>query len=353
MRPAPPPPPPLSRRDFLRLAGLGLLSLALPGFDLLAPGDPVFNELAPDQQGRVADPTISIYDRPSFDGNRVKLYWRDLVLPINGIAVSDDEQAYNRIWYLIGDEGYAYSGAIQPVRTQVNQPVAELPPGGALAEVTVPFTDARRQPAETSEFVYRLYYDTTHWVEAAETNPDDGSIWYRLYDDKYKQIYYVPARHLRLFTPEDLAPISPHVPDYYKRIEVRLGQQLLIAYEDGRPVFASRVATGGRFSSGNYTTPVGLFITYHKRPSRHMAAGDLASNGYDLPGVPWVQYILENGISLHGTYWHNDFGRPRSHGCINMPPAAARWLFRWTSPHVPFENQFVSKSYGTYVEIIP
>ena len=83
-----------------------------------------------------------------------------------------------------------------------------------------------------------------------------------------------------------------------------------------------------------------------------MAAGDIASNGYDLPGVPWVIYITESGISFHGTYWHNDYGNPRSHGCINLAPQTAKWLFRWTMPTVPPEKQFVYEYTGTHVEII-
>jgi lipoprotein-anchoring transpeptidase ErfK/SrfK len=83
-----------------------------------------------------------------------------------------------------------------------------------------------------------------------------------------------------------------------------------------------------------------------------MAAGDLAASGFDLPGVPWVQYITEGGISFHGTYWHNDFGRPRSHGCINLSSSAAKWLYRWTSPEVPLKKEFVHGGRGTKVEII-
>ena len=98
------------------------------------------------------------------------------------------------------------------------------------------------------------------------------------------------------------------------------------------------ISTGGRRLSGTYTTPVGNFITYHKRPTRHMANGDIASNGFDFPGVPWVLYITEGGISFHGTYWHNDYGIPHSHGCINMTPQAAKWLYRWTMPTVPPEK---------------
>ena len=83
-----------------------------------------------------------------------------------------------------------------------------------------------------------------------------------------------------------------------------------------------------------------------------MAAGDLAASGFDLPGVPWVQYITESGVSLHGTFWHNDFGRPRSHGCINLSVAAAKWLYRWTSPAVPIDRAFSYGRVGTTVEIM-
>ena len=66
-----------------------------------------------------------------------------------------------------------------------------------------------------------------------------------------------------------------------------------------------------------------------------MAAGDrAAANSYDLPGIPWVCYITEDGVAFHGTYWHNDYGKPRSHGCINLTPQAARWIYLWTMPYV-------------------
>ena len=337
----------LSRRDFLKLSGAGLLGLFLPPI----PIDPTFAQLAPNQQGRVTNATIMVYDVPSFEGEMVKVYWRDIVLPIAGVAISDDETAYNRIWYQIGDEGYAYSGAIQPVKTILNDPVNSLPEEGALAEVTVPYSDARWKPGEDAEFAYRLYYETTHWVEQPVSDAE-GNPWYRLYDDKWKFHYCVPARHLRIVPAEELSPLSPEVPPHHKRIEVRLGEQLVIAYEGKVPVYMTRTATGGRFRTGTYSTPLGQHMTFHKRPFRHMAAGDLASNGFDLPGVPWVAYINESGVSLHGTYWHNDFGRPRSHGCINLSPQAAKWLYRWTLPVVPPNCQMVFEDYGTRVDVV-
>ena len=305
-----------------------------------------------DQQARVAEKSIQLYESPSFDSEPITSYWRDIVLPLTSVHVSEDEEAYNRVWYRLGTIGYAYSGGIQPVRTMLNEPMLELPPDGALAEVSVPFTEAREGPSNDAKFIYRLYYETTHWIMESIIDEDTQMVWYRLSDDKWKnESYYVRATHLRVFSAADLAPISPDVPAYRKVIEVRLAQQLVIAYEGKNSVFAARAATGARFATGKYYTPEGDYKTYHKRPSRHMAAGDIASNGYDLPGVPWVLYITESGISFHGTYWHNDYGNPRSHGCINLAPQVAKWLFRWTMPSVPPEKQFVYGYTGTHVVI--
>ncbi len=235
------------------------------------------------------------------------------------------------------------------MRTILNQP-RPIPTRGALGEVSVPYTDAYLEADPHTDFIYRLYYETVHWVTGAVTATDQ-SIWYRLLDDKFDQYYYVPARHIRILSNEELTPLSPNVPDEDKRVEVHLDEQLLLASENRQIVFATSISTGGKRLSGKYTTPVGDFITYHKRPTRHMAVGDIASNGFDLPGVPWVLYITESGISFHGTYWHNDYGHPHSHGCINMTPQAAKWLFRWTRPTVPPEKPLAYGYIGTKVEI--
>jgi lipoprotein-anchoring transpeptidase ErfK/SrfK len=335
----------LSRRDFLKLSSYSLMGIFLPEFSSYLSQQDEFTNL----QARIINRTVWAYEEPNANSKRLKLYWHDLVVPITNTTVSEEEEAYNRVWYQLEEGGYAYSGGIQPERTILNQPQS-IPPRGALGEVSVPYTDAYLDPDANAEFMYRLYYETVHWVMSA-VNSSDGSIWYRLLDDKFEKHYYVPAKHIRLIPAEELAPISSHIPIEDKSIEVRLDEQLLLAYENGRAVFATRVSTGGKRLSGTYTTPVGNFITYHKRPTRHMANGDIASNGFDFPGVPWVLYITESGISFHGTYWHNDYGIPHSHGCINMTPQAAKWLYRWTMPTVPPEKLLVYGYVGTKVEI--
>ena len=148
---------PLSRREFLKLGGLGTAGLFLtPLTD--------FQNLVPDQQGRVIDERVSVYELPSFGAKKIKDYWKDMVFPITEVTIGDVEPAYNRIWYRLRQEGYVHSGSIQPVKTQLNQPVSDLPTQGALAEVTVPYTDAHRGASKVFPFGYRYYYETTHWI---------------------------------------------------------------------------------------------------------------------------------------------------------------------------------------------
>lgn len=333
-----------SRRDFIKLGSLGMVGLFLQPLQKFA-------DLYPDLSGRVAELKTTVYDRPSLEGNQVKVYWRDMILPLTEVTVGDVEPQHNRIWYRVGSEGFVHSGSIQPVKTKLNQPNADIPFGGTLVEVTVPYTDVHWGPGKNNLFAYRFYYETTHWATAL-VHDNQGNPWYRILEDKWDLTFYAPANHMRVIPFEELTPLSPEVPASEKRLEVRLKDQVAIAYEFDKPVFMARVASGAEFSNGRFLTPVGQHETYHKRPSRHMAAGDLASNGYDLPGVPWICYINEKGVAFHGTYWHNDYGRPRSHGCINLTPTAAKWIYRWTLPSVPPEEDKVYKKYGTRVDVV-
>lgn len=348
----------LSRREFLRWAGRGLSGLfgalvleRAVGKERLVTRE-CWEEARLPELGRVLDNSLAVYKEPSFSSELVNMYWRDLVLPINGVTIGDREPAHNRVWYLVNEEGYAHSGQIQPVALRYNEPAPSLPERGMLGEITVPYTDALWDPDRPDRVASRLYYSSVYWAMKIKMDRQ-GKTWYRVPDDKRKRDYYVDAEHVRLIQPEELFPISPGTPAADKRVEAHLGEQLVVAYEGSQPVFMTRMASGARFIDGDYTTPVGVYYTNRKRPSRHMASGDLAApSAYDLPGVPWVSYLTLSGISFHGTYWHNDFGKPRSHGCLNLSPQAARWLYRWTNPAVPYREHTWSSREGTRVEVV-
>lgn len=341
----------VSRREFLKFSSIGLLGfITNPIFDSLQLPSYSPNKKIINQYGRVIYNLVALYDHPSFSGDIKKQYWKDSVIPITEVTIGDDEPDYNRVWYGIGNDGFAHSGGIQPVRTIINSIESNIPIGGQLAEVTVPYTDAIWDIDNHEDVAYRFYYETTHWVVGHIQAPD-GTSWYRVIDDKWELILYVQARHLRLIPRAELSVLSPDVPPELKRLEVRTKEQIVIAFEMDNPVFMARTATGAEFSNGKFYTPTGRHKTFHKRPSRHMAAGNLAANGFDLPGIPWVSYITKSGVAFHGTYWHNDFGKPRSHGCINLASQAAKWIYRWTLPVVNPNEQSAYDDSATIVDI--
>jgi lipoprotein-anchoring transpeptidase ErfK/SrfK len=340
----------LSRREFMKMSGASLIALFALGSPiplyakrgLLQDGSP--------KMGRIVTNNVTVYDQPSLEGKVVKTYYKDLVLPITQITMGTGEPTYNRVWYEMNGEGYVHCGNVQPVEINLNEISASFPEKGQLAEVTVPFTDAIWHPVLKNLVAYRLYYQTTHWVLGSFTD-NSGQIWYEILEDFYEFHYYVNAKHLRLITADEVTTISPDVPANEKSIKVHLNDQLVVAYEGDTPVRMMRCSAGTKYYN-RYNTPTGDFTTDYKRPSRHMVNGNRATaNTYDLPGVPWVIFINDEGISFHGTYWHNDFGRPRSHGCINLPSEGSKWLYRWTLPTVPFEEQKFYKKPGTSVTI--
>lgn len=340
----------MSRREFLKLSSASLVALLLSSKPSFAFAKSLLKEELAPAMGRITTNVVNMYDQPALDGKVLKTLWQDLVLPISQVTVGSGEPTHNRTWYQLNNEGFVHSGSVQPVSIDLNTPITSIPEKGILAEVSVPYTDARWNPLFKDMFAYRLYYATTHWILDVLQDPQ-GQTWYELLEDFYQFKYYVNAAHMRIIPEDEVTTLSPSVPESDKRLEVWLNDQVVIAYEGDTQVQMLRCSAGMKYYN-HYLTPTGAFKTDYKRPSRHMVAGSKASsNSYDLPGVPWVSFIDENGISFHGTYWHNDFGRPRSHGCINLPPAGAKWVYRWTLPSVAYTDQTVDKRNGTKVRI--
>ncbi len=147
----------------------------------------------------------------------------------------------------------------------------------------------------------------------------------------------------RPITNEDLSPIRPEVED--KRIVVDLLHQTLSCFEGKDEVYFCRVSTGAKFDMyGNpvdkWATPVGLHRITRKYISLQMSGGTTGA-GYDLPGIAWTSIFATGGVAIHSTFWHNNFGDPMSHGCVNCTPEDAHWIFRWTTPEVVYDPGMV------------
>ncbi len=108
-------------------------------------------------------------------------------------------------------------------------------------------------------------------------------------------------------------------------IQIDLTTQRLTAWEGGKPVYAIVI------SSGKKSTPTltGIFNIQSKQKSSRMKGED-----YDVPDVPYTMYYQGN-YAIHGAYWHRKFGTPISHGCVNIAPDHAKWLFQWASLGTP------------------
>jgi hypothetical protein len=118
-------------------------------------------------------------------------------------------------------------------------------------------------------------------------------------------------------------------------IDIDLGAQILVAYEGTKPVFATLVSTG---RGANATQP-GVHRIWVKLQTSDMENladenDETDTDRFSIEDVPYVQYF-DRGVALHGVFWHKDFGRPRSHGCVNLAPRDASWLFAFTAPHLP------------------
>jgi lipoprotein-anchoring transpeptidase ErfK/SrfK len=331
----------VTRRDFLRLSTLALGGLAFSRYSrsMVRQGAAAQGGLFDDGNlVRVATDSVSVYSEPNDTSQIVSQWFRDELVNYYE-EVNSGTPGYNPVWYRVWG-GYMHRAHLQKVKFLYNEPLSIIRDNGQLGQVTVPYSPLVRYVKSTgwTSMVERLYYDSVHWIVGLDEGPD-GQPWYRLLDELLDTTYNTPASSLRPIADDEIAPISPEVPYEGKRIEVSLATQVLTCYEYDKVVLKTQVSTGipSRFvgpTGLSTTTPAGNWKVEVKMPSKHMGQGNLAADvsDYYLLGVPWCSFFTEQGHAFHGAWWHDNFGVPMSHGCINMRPEEAKWLFRWTLP---------------------
>jgi hypothetical protein len=157
--------------------------------------------------------------------------------------------------------------------------------------------------------------------------PGQGGTFYQIEENRWLKAEHVAYFPLRAALPEGVKPDE-------KWIYIDLSRQTLEAYEGLMPIYVTLVSTGLP-DSEETVTPHGRFRITFKHVTDDMTGtvGD-GEEVYSVSDVPWVQYIFQN-VALHAAFWHSKYGAPKSHGCINMSPADARYLFGWTDPPLP------------------
>ena len=303
-------------------------------------------ELTPARKpfGRALANNIPIRESAEMKAGVVRNLKMNDLIELTGQVIAPGPTTYNSIWYRT-IEGFVHSAFIYPCENAINTPLQTLPEEGLWAEVSVPLVSvhSKADPKATlrDKFVYGTVYRAIKVVEGA-----DKKAWYQLNDEYGGNGFFAPAESIRIIPDAEFAPISPEVALEYKRLEVNIKEQTTTAYEFDKPVFTARVATGGSYrqpggGTRSFGTTRGEHRIFRKTAGQRMYGGTPGFDYYNLPGVPWVSYFTYSGIAFHGSYWHNDYGRPRSHGCVNMYADDARWVFRWTMPVVPAYEKFV------------
>lgn len=332
----------LSRRDFLKLSGAALSAA------VLKPIPP--EEIKPQVigLGRVTDWRVWAYHEPRPGARREVALTRDQVVDVLDVISTEGLLAHNPVWNLT-KYGWLYSSWVQPVEHKINPVMERVPRNGFWAEVSVPFVEMRTAPKDTATRLYRLYYSSVHLV-IGQVRDERGDVWYQLKDDQYEsRVEFVRAEALRPIPRSEMTPLSPFAKD--KRLEVSLKEQKVFAYEGDTLVWSTRCATGAAFTIEgvgvvDFTTPTGEHTVVRKRPSRHMMGFIGRADEYDLPGVPFCTYFTEAGAAVHGAYWHNDFGHPRSHGCVNVLADDAKWVYRWSMPVAAYDDVLLTVDKG-------
>jgi lipoprotein-anchoring transpeptidase ErfK/SrfK len=219
------------------------------------------------------------------------------------------------------------SGRAIDIPTMLNRVIADA--NGELADGVLDLSMIEVEPPEVAPDSDYAGPTTTHVVEPGQelaliarqygvdmedivtlnniTNPDLLFIGQEL---------IVPAEGEYQPSPEN-APPAPTSSG--KAIVVSVGEQRIFAYENGQLVHSHLVSTGRQVTP----TVMGDYNIYVK-----YVADDMSGPDYFLPQVPYVMYFYQ-GYGIHGTYWHNSFGRPMSHGCINLPVDEAQWFFNF------------------------
>lgn len=248
-----------------------------------------------------------------------------------GIAVDALMRANN-----LPNESFVYSGQrllIPDPLMRFSEPPVQSPP--QAAPQTAPQVTQVLQPQPASAVYYTVRPGDTLAGIAARNGVSASAIaqannltnWNTVW---YGQRLIIPGADMpapKPPAPEKLVVIAAppeNAPTEGKWIDVNVSNQTIVAYEGRIVVRAVRVSTG----LPRTPTVLGTYKILSKYPAVHMIGGTPGIDYYDLPNVPYTMFFYQ-GYAIHGAYWHTNFGRPQSHGCVNLPTDEAKWFYEW------------------------
>lgn len=340
----------LSRRSFLKLSALGVGSIAFRSWK----GGYALSDFPQYERLGRAFYKTEVKSRPDINSNTVSVLYDDEVVPWLREVVGYHPYRYKQRW-VETPNGFIWASELQPVRFLPNEPLKTLPESslgtGMWVEVSVPWVDIILEQKPKSPgfrnrikegMPLRLYYSQILWVDKLKID-DDGNAWYRVNERfGYGDLMWAEAEAFRPLANDEVAPIRPDIEDKWIEINIEEKYQSLSCYEGNSEVYYCRISGGKKFDPdgtplNSSSTSTGTHTIWRKLVSTHMSGGTTGA-GYDLPGIGWTALFSGNGVAIHSTFWHNNFGGElMSHGCVNACPEDAKWIFRWTNPPVYYD----------------
>ncbi len=251
---------------------------------------------------------------------------RKIDSPFSFISYTDEAVVDEKRYYMVEFGGWMTANDISRIGTPslFQGKIFSNTPERSFGWISFP-TQTKRTPGFTlDDFTGREVYRYQE-VQIYATELVDDIEWYMIGPDEW-----IPEKRdwQRLIGRVILNPNPPQDVDNGRWIEVNLKDQTVSVYDQGRLAFATMIASGIE----PFWTRPGLFQIYQKHDSTPMRGSFEAdrSDAYYLEDVPWTMYY-DKARALHGAYWHNGFGTPRSHGCVNMSVGDSRWLYDWAN----------------------
>jgi hypothetical protein len=340
----------LTRRHFLKILSMGV---GVPIISKFQKYKPLYEFPQSEKLGRAFN-MIEIKLKPDINAQTVETIYDDSVLPWLREVVGYHPYRYKQTW-VETPKGYIWASYLQPVKNLPNNPVNTLPStslgNGMWTEVTIPWVDVVLENKPISPgfklrlaagLPIRLYYSQILWIDQIKTD-EQGEVWYRANERwGYGDIMWVSANAFRPLEVDEVVPIHTEVSDKSILINVEERYQTLSCFEGKEEIYFCRISAGKKYKPdgtplGHSATPTGTMSIWRKQISTHMSGGTTGA-GYDLPGIGWTTLFSGDGVAVHSTFWHNNFGGElMSHGCVNAKPDDAKFVFRWTNPPVLYD----------------
>lgn len=267
-----------------------------------------------------------VYNRPSLKIDPVRTYDPGFVY----VTILREFQNEGETWYEINPNEFVHANYITPISPSkfsgilLNQTPTQAtasPFGWIVSDIIKP-SPAPDETPNSDAPLFRRYQFITIQNTAQDEN---GWLWYEIADNQWIQ-----QTHVSLV---DATRRPKEIPPNSLWVEVDLYEQTIAAYEGNQLVYATLMSSGQESNP----TQEGIYQIWSRWEADTMDGLEGKPTYYDLEDVPYPMYF-DGSIGFHGAYWHDNFGFPQSHGCINLAPYDAEYLFNWSKRSIAVGN---------------